>query len=130
MTHGLKLSYNPMPCFSLLQGGMKAGRSAKRKKLEASEVDSGKEARAQGKKGRPLKLGYLPSEVPALLDMGHEVIEEKFNSVVAGHHSQVCSSSGIKHECLSPSCQCECGGTIALSSVDSNEMAGTHLTPV
>lgn len=34
------------------------------------------------------------------------------------------------NESLSPGCQCECGGIGVLSNVDSDEMAGTHLTPV
>lgn len=34
-------------------GGKHPGYSAKRKKLDTSEVDNGKEAREQGEKGRP-----------------------------------------------------------------------------
>lgn len=72
---------------------------------------------------------WVPFEVLAFLEMGHEVISLKFNSIVAGNHSQMYLSSGPKHECLPPGCQCEYGGTVVLSAVDSDEMARAHLTP-
>lgn len=81
-----------------------------------------------GTERQTLKAG-VPFEVLAFLEMGHEVISLKFNSIVAGDHSQVFLSSGLKHECLPPGCQCECGRTVVLSTMDSDEMARTHLTP-
>lgn len=59
-----------------------------------------------------------------------KLFNKRITWIVAGNHTQVFLSSGLKQECLSPGCQCECSETVVLSSVDSDEIAGTPLTPI